>query len=148
MNRKFLSDGVVELRLKRIERKLFFPLAYNYDIYKYKTEIAIGRCDYRCLKNEENYYGGNIGYMIFADYRGHHYALAAARLLCQMAAWHTDELLITCSPENSASYKTIIELGGKLIAEVNVPKWHYLYAQGERIKYVFRIDLASFQLLE
>ena len=53
------------------------------------------------------------------------------------------ELIITCSPENEASYKTLMKLNGELLELVEVPSRHLLYTLGEKTKYIFRyrIDL-------
>ena len=143
LRNRMLSDGVVDLKLSRIERAgLFKPLSYIYDIYINNTNTQIGRCDYRVENNEENYYAGNIGYMIYQDYRGHHYAYCAATLLCDLAKrLKAESLIITCSPENKASHRTIERLGAKLIEKTTVPIDHFLHKQGERVKLIFEIDL-------
>jgi len=145
MSRRYLSDGVVILRLRSVEKSYcFFPTAYNFDIYGEKNNEMIGRCDYRCLNNEENYYAGNIGYMIYPEYRGNGYAHLAAELLCKHAYRKGRRFIyITCSPENIASHKTINKLNAEFLKEVEVPKNHYLHAQGEKIKYIFKIQLTN-----
>jgi len=143
MNKRYLSDGVIELKLRKVERNAwFFPVVYFYDIYEYNKAEAIGRCDYRREKNEENYYAGNIGYMIMPNYRGKNYAYLASKLLCKLARRFKERYFyITCSPENIASYKTIKKLNADFIEEVDVPENHYLYKQGEKRKYIFKIKL-------
>jgi len=138
-NKKYLSDGVIELRLAKVVRNFWLtPLAYQYGIYKCDEQVAVGHCDYRCRENEENYFAGNIGYMIYQFHRGHHYAYLAAKLLCDLAvSLKAKKLYITCSPENVASFKTIEKLGAEFIEETAVPKNHYLYSQGEKIKKIF-----------
>jgi len=144
-DRKYLSDGIVELKLTKVVRNLWLmPLAYHYNIYRCDSQVPVGRCDYRCINNEENYYAGNIGYMIYQVYRGNHYAYLAAKLLCDLAvALKARKLYITCSPENIASFKTIEKLGAEFIEEREVPKNHYLYTQGEKIKKIFAIDFKN-----
>ncbi len=137
-----LSDGIIELRLvKTVKRFLVFPIDFIYDIYLLESNTKIGHCDYRSEDNEENYYAGNIGYLIFQGYRGHNYSLRAASLLCKLAKTNKKSILITCSPENIASYKIIKKLGGELLTIVDVPEYHYLYAQGEKVKCIFNLDL-------
>ena len=147
LDKSLLSDGVIELRLTKVLRNIWLaPVAYQYDIFRCNSEIMVGRCDYRCLNDEENYYAGNIGYMVYQAYRGHHYAYRASRLLCSLAAdLKAERLYITCSPDNIASRKTIEKLGADYIEETEVPKDHYLYAQGEKIKEIFVLKLRGEQ---
>lgn len=51
------------------------------------------------------------------------------------------DLLITCSPDNIASCKTLEKLHGKYIEKVDVPENHWLYARGETIKLIYRFIL-------
>ena len=141
INKKYLSDGIIELQLEKIVRNIWWkPVAYQYSIHKCDDQMPIGRCDYRCLDNKENYYAGNIGYMVYQLHRGNHYAYLAAKLLCKLAvALKAKKLYITCSPENIASRKTIEKLAAEFVEETEVPKNHFLYAQGEKIKEIFVI---------
>ena len=41
----------------------------------------VGRCDLRVGHSRKLYFGGNIGYAVFPDFRGRHYAEKACRLL-------------------------------------------------------------------
>ncbi len=140
-----LSDDKIYLKLERIKKR-FGTIAtdYFFDIHLQENDVRIGRCDYRPFVNIENYYAGNIGYMIYPEFRGNNYSLRASVLLCKMAKKNRSKLLITCSPDNFASYRIITKLGGKLIKTIKVPKRHFLYKQGEKIKCIFKIDLKSF----
>jgi len=142
-NKAYLSDGIIELRLKKVEKKhRFFPIIYQYNIYKYQSDELVGRCDYRCQNNRENYYAGNIGYMILPLYRGNGYAALATRLLCDLARnLNAKKIYITCSPDNLASQRTIEKLEVKFIEEVDVPQDHFLYFQGEKVKRIYSIEL-------
>ena len=83
----------------------------------------IGRCDLRVGHNRSLYYGGNIGYGIFPDYRGHHCAEKACRLLFELAKRHgLDYVVITCDPGNPASRRTCERLGGKLLEIAELPE--------------------------
>ena len=147
MNKRLLSDGVIELHLAKVERNFgIFPIIYFYDIFICGQTAIIGRCDYRVNKSQENYYAGNIGYMILPRYRGNHYAYRATKLLGRLArSLGAKAIYITCSPENTASYRTIKKLNTEFIEEVAVPENHYLYRQGEKIKQIFlwRLDEAE-----
>lgn len=103
----------------------------------------IGDCDLRLGMNEELYYAGNIGYNIQKEYRGHGYAYEACRILFRLARtkYHMEELIITCSPDNIASKKTLQKLGGQLLETVEVPAGHWLYRRGETVKNIYRFLL-------
>ena len=103
----------------------------------------IGDCDLRLGMNEELYYAGNIGYNIQKEYRGHGYAYEACRILFRLARtkYHMEELIITCSPDNLASKKTLEKLGGQLLETVEVPADHWLYQRGETVKDIYRFLL-------
>ena len=93
--------------------------------------------------NEELYYAGNIGYHILQAYRGHHYAYEACLLLFEIAReeYEQTELIITCSPENTPSRKTLEKLNGELLEVTDVPRNHWLYRQGERVKNIYRYKI-------
>ncbi len=115
---------------------------YIYGIYLHGTGNRIGSCDLRCGMNPEIYYVGNIGYRIHAAYRGHRYAEKACRLLFTVARQkRMRELLITCSPENTASRMTLEHLGGELLETTDVPRSHWLYERGEIQKNIYRFQL-------
>ncbi|MBR3348683.1 MAG: GNAT family N-acetyltransferase [Solobacterium sp.] len=114
-----------------------------YGIFLHDTSLRIGECDIRIGMNEELYYAGNIGYRIYEPYRGHGYAYEAAKMLLKIAYEEhgLDEVILTCSPDNTASKKTLEKLGGELIETVDVPAWHWLYRRGEKVKHIYRYDL-------
>jgi len=87
-------------------------------------------------------YNGQVGYHVYPQARGRHYAERACRLLFPLALRHAiNPLWITCNPDNFASRRTCERLGGKLVEIVQVPPEHSLYARGEREKCRYRIDL-------
>lgn len=114
-----------------------------YGIYLHGSDQKIGECDIRLGMNEELYYAGNIGYRIYEKWRGHGYAYEAAKMLLQTAKEEHgfEEIIMTCSPDNIASLKTLEKLGGELIETVDVPHWHWLYKRGETVKNIYRYDL-------
>ena len=89
------------------------------------------------------YYYGNVGYNIKESYRGHHYAYYACKILFKIAKeeFGLNELIITCNPDNDASYKTLKRLGGKLVEIAQIPYDHELYEKGDRFKCIFRFKL-------
>lgn len=112
----------------------------EFRIVLHGTFIQIGYCDLRLGMNDILYYAGNIGYRIYAPYRGHHYAKEATELLLY-AAYHIygmDRVIITCSPDNIASVKTLEKIHGyHLLETVNVPEDHWLYKRGETVKNIY-----------
>ncbi|HUO10568.1 MAG TPA: GNAT family N-acetyltransferase [Phycisphaerae bacterium] len=89
-----------------------------------------------------DFYLGHIGYHVLPPARGHHYAERACRLLLPLARTHEHKTLwITCNPENSASRRTCERLGAKLVETVFVPRDNPLYAQGDRQKCRYRLEL-------
>ena len=120
----FLNDGEIKLVLERTAaanpERGYVP-AYYFRICDQKG-VNMGRIDLRVGKNQNTYYGGNIGYTVFECFRGHHYALKACRLLFQLAKMHgMEELIITCAPDNAPSRRTLEKLGGELLEIAELP---------------------------
>ncbi len=104
--------------------------------------IKMGGCDLRIGHNENLYYGGNIGYHVNPEYRGHHYAAQACAILLRLAKQHHLEyVIITCNPDNLPSRKTCEALGGTLEEIVDLPPHNDMYQNGERQKCIFRFEL-------
>ena len=148
LRKKTIYKGdVVDLKEKyRVSEKQAYdgiPTVY-YDILLHNTNLKVGSIDLRMTVEGDMYYYGHIGYNIIRCFRGHNYAYRACLVLFDIARYefNMDELIITCSPENIASYKTLMKLGGELIELVEVPKNHHLYAIGENRKYIFRYRIS------
>ncbi|MCH4020635.1 MAG: GNAT family N-acetyltransferase [Erysipelotrichaceae bacterium] len=118
--------------------------SYDFGIYFHHTAIRIGQCDLRIGMNRELYYAGNIGYRIYAQYRGHGYAYDACQLLLVLARdrFHMQKVIITCSPENIASRMTLEKLGGTKVETVPVPHDHWLCQRGETVKIIYLYPLS------
>lgn len=102
----------------------------------------MGVCDLRVGHNENTYYGGNIGYTVWPEYRGHHYAGKACKLLFRLARRHgMERLIITCDPENAASRRTCLYAGGLLKEIAELPPHNEMYRQGDRRKCIFEFAL-------
>jgi len=144
--KKIHKGDVVDLKESyRVNEKQAYdrvPTVY-YDILLHDTNLKVGSIDLRLTVEGDMYYYGHIGYNIIRSFRGHNYAYHACLVLFDIARkeFGMDELIITCSPENIASYKTLRKLNGELIELVKVPKNHHLYAIGETSKYVFRYKI-------
>ena len=137
-----LKDTEIYLKLiKTLDaqpEKAWFP-AYYFDICLLNGTI-IGKCDLRVGHNENTYIGGNIGYSVDEKYRGRHYAAKACKLLFELAKQHQLEyLIITCDPENTASYRTCEIVGGELLEIVDVPNTNEMYETGRRREKYIRL---------
>lgn len=139
-----LRDSEIFLKLNKTcdeqPKKKWLP-AYYFDICLLDGR-TIGYCDLRIGHNEKTYIGGNIGYGIDPNYRGHRYAAKACKLLFRQAKKHgLDYLIITCDPENIASAKTCELAGGKYIEIAAIPKDNELYKEGKRAVRVYQFDI-------
>lgn len=109
-----------------------------YYIYLIMVEDKeVGRLVYREGNEDERYYDGHIGYTIEEDYQGHSYAYQACLLLKDIV--DKKELIITCDPNNIASYKTIQKLGCEYLGTYQVPSHlHHIFTKDEREKMIFK----------
>lgn len=115
--------------------------AYYFDICLLDGTV-IGHCDLRIGHNEKTYIGGNIGYGIDENYRGHRYAAKACELLFKQAKKHSmDYLIITCVPENIASSRTCEISGGQFMEIADIPEDNEMYAEGKRQLKVFKFAI-------
>ncbi|MDD2591426.1 MAG: GNAT family N-acetyltransferase [Erysipelotrichaceae bacterium] len=144
-DRYTLSDDQIKIVLRnkyKAEKLLGITKTYVFDIVLIKTDEIVGQCDLRLGKSWYLYYLGNIGYSVYIPYRGHHYALKACHLLLELAKKEGEtELIITCSPDNIPSFKTILAIPAEYLHTVDVPIEHDLYQRNEKIKSIFRIKL-------
>ena len=132
VKKQLYESESVDLRIREVIPVSFFnrsPKSIVYSIYRHGDYECIGECDLRLGMDEELYYAGNIGYRIYDGFRGHHYA------------YHFRKVIITCSPENIASDKTIQSLHAELLQTVRVPKYHWLYRRGEKVKNIYLLIL-------
>lgn len=140
----FLENDEIKLVLEKTvegnKEKEWLP-AYVFAISDKKGN-KMGTCDLRIGYNEKVYYGGNIGYRVSEQYRGHHYAGKACLLLFELAKRHNMEyLIITCNPDNYASRKTCEYAGGVLEEIVELPEDNDMREAGETEKCIYRFAL-------
>lgn len=140
----FLKDEEISLVLERTAaanpERGWVP-AYYFAI-RNKDGAKIGECDLCVGHNENTYYGGNIGYSINEEYRGHHYAGKACLLLFELAKRHNmDYLIISCDPDNFASRKTCEYAGGKLSEIAELPEGNDMRSNGETEKCIYKFML-------
>ena len=145
LDTSFLKTDEIQLRLERTaERdpvKNWVP-TYYFSICDSQGH-KMGDCDLRIGHNENTYYGGNIGYNVEPEFRGHHYASKACRLLFELAKKHgMDYLIITCNPDNWPSRKTCEYAGGTLAEIVGLPEDNEMRVEdGETEKCIYRFKL-------
>jgi predicted acetyltransferase len=139
-----LKTDEIELRLDQTfegdEEKGWAP-SYRFFICSPKGE-EMGVCDLRVGYSENLYYAGNIGYTVYEGFRGRHYAAKACLLLFTLARRHgMKEVIITCNPDNIASYKTCEWVGCELVEIVEVPEGNDMRERGETHKRIYRMTL-------
>lgn len=139
-----LSDNEIYLKLYKItdeDIELGYVPAYHFYICRCSDHAEMGRCDLRIGYNSNTYFGGNAGYEINEQYRGNHYAGKACKLLYTLAKkHHMSHLIITCSPNNTASRKTCEYAGCHLMKIAALPEDNVLYQKGDREKCIYCIS--------
>lgn len=140
----FLKNNEIQLLLEKTvdgdEEKGRVP-AYHFAICNLEG-TKMGTCDLRIGHNEKLYFGGNIGYRVEEQYRGHHYAGKTCLLLFELAKKHELEyLIITCNPDNYPSRKTCEYAGGELLEIVDLPADSDMRVRGETEKCIYRFEL-------
>lgn len=141
-----MKNSEIKLVLERTaegnEEKGWVP-AYHFAICNL-TGTKMGVCDLRLGHNDNLYYDGNIGYSIYEEYRGHHYAGKACLLLFELAKMHQLEyVIITCNPDNYASRKTCEYAGGELLEITVLPEDNDMRQKGETEKCIFKFSLSK-----
>jgi tagatose 1,6-diphosphate aldolase len=122
--------------------KRYVP-AYDFEMRRTGRPEKIGNVGLRVGDTYRlRMYGGDIGYGVNPEFRGHHYAARACRLLFPLARLHgMKELWITCNPDNVASRRTCELIGAVFVEIVDLPEDIDMYQRGERQKCRYRIDL-------
>jgi RimJ/RimL family protein N-acetyltransferase len=102
------------------------------------NEKSIGQIDLRIGYNEGLYYGGNIGYSIDEEYRGHSYTVRACRLLMMVAKAHQMKSLnISNEYSNHASFRVCEKLGAKFSRVVKLPEWNEMRSDDHEYENIF-----------
>lgn len=134
-----LTDGEIELycvgKNPAIPEKKWVP-SYVFEIRRNSTRV--GELNLRIGYSDSLYYGGQIGYCVDEQHRGHGYAEKACRLLAPVIRAHgMKKVLITNNYTNIASRRTCEKLGAKFIRLARIPEWHDLYKEGQRYMNIF-----------
>ena len=96
----------------------------------------VGRMVLREGNDKDVYLEGHISYHIDEEYRGHYFAYKACLLLKEYI--DKEYVLITCSPDNIASKKTIERLNAEYIETIQIPKNQRKYYPNETHKCIYR----------
>lgn len=142
------SDGEIALRVSSFsgpdEKKGYVPM-YRFDIVRIAEGVKVGEADLRLGYVRNTYFGGNVGYSVLPEHRGHGYAQKAVRLIFDVARAHgMPYLIISCRAENEASRKTLENLKGTLLETGVPPMYSALYQDGVHDpSCIFRFDLNS-----
>ena len=145
LNTDFLKNDEIKLTVDRLTEgnpeKNWVP-AYHFHICGLHGNI-MGACNLRVGYTDGLYYVGHIGYRINEEYRGHHYAAKACKLLLSLAQKHEMcYLYITCNPDNWASRKTCEYLQGEFLGVVELPEDNDLRInEGETQMCIFKFNL-------
>lgn len=87
-------------------------------------------------------YRGHVGYNVDPGCRGRRYSERAVRLLFPFIRRHGfSTIWITCNPDNQPSMRTCERLGAALVDIVKLPATEEMYANGDRLKCRFRLDV-------
>lgn len=115
---------------------------YWYNIILNESKERIGKISIRIGHNYHSYFNGNIGYEIDEAYRGHHYAIEACKMILSVAKAHQMTYIYLCyDEENVASYKTIEQLGGRLVEIILPPKDYFGYYEGMSRSRIYQLDI-------
>ena len=142
---QLIDDDLKLVLVEQSEGDLALDLVPSYKFRMTRTRDGqeMGRIDLRLGNaNAIVMYAGHIGYAVFPDFRGQHYAARSVKLLLPLARKHDFKTIwITCNPDNFASRRTCELVGGRLVEIVDLPKNNEMYLRGEHQKCRYRLDL-------
>ena len=134
-----LRDGELELVCTRQQPAQ--PETGHVPCYEFALRCGgqdAGQIRLRVGYNLTLYYTGHIGYDVEPAFRGRGLAVRACRLLAPLARAHGLRLLlITNAWDNRPSRRVCEKLGARFLEQAPTPRWHPLYAEGDRWGNVF-----------
>jgi tagatose 1,6-diphosphate aldolase len=94
---------------------------YEFELRLTGRPVKVGHIHFRVGYTEKlDRFGGNLGYGVDENFRGHNYAARGCRLLFHLAKRHgLKKLWITCSPENTASRRTCELMGAYYVDTID-----------------------------
>ena len=141
-----LREGDLLLRLASAEpHEIHKALSYRFLMIHAVTGEELGALNLRVGSTPHlERYAGHIGYTVYADYRGHHYAARAVRLLAPVARkLGLETVWITCDPGNTASRRTLEIAGATFVEVVDVPADCIIHQSGHPKKCRYRLDVSG-----
>lgn len=140
------SDGELTLRFASAsdaDEKTGHVPAYLFDMVRLQDGAVVGEIRLRLGYVRNVYYGGNVGYLVLEEHRGHGYAEKAVRLLFEIARSHRmPYLVITSEQKNEASRKTLERLNGTLLETRIAPRYSGIWQKGVHEEIcIFRFNL-------
>ncbi len=139
-----LEDGELRLEFVKLEAHpahkaptYFFRMAHA------RTGEELGGINLRAGSSVHvERYAGHIGYTVFPEARGHHYAARSVRLLVPIArALSLNVIWITCDPENLSSRRSAELTGAQFVEIVEVPENCIIHQTGHPRKCRYRLDV-------
>ncbi len=134
-------DLIFKAKFGAMPEKGYVPkIVYNIVIHN--TNYIVGECDARIGNNENTYWGGNIGYFIKEEERGHGYAPEAVKLLLQVFKDNgISDVYITNDISNLSSKRVCEKVGAKFIGVRELPLDNEMRKSGETHVNIFLIKL-------
>lgn len=112
--------------IKSDRENLYTEKYINFDIVLKSTLEKVGEISFDYWHDEEFKYGGNVSYEIKEQFRHHHYATDALKLLRVLLKSHTydgnKDLYIATKPDNINSQKVALNNDAELIYSGSVPE--------------------------
>lgn len=147
----FLDPGALrdrELELVCVDRTPADPIRKFVPAYHFEMRAAgatVGTIRFRVGDDDDiRLYAGNVGYGVEPAARGHHYAARSLHLLLPLIERHGfREIWITCDPANAASRRTCELAGAELVEIIDLPPDNDQYADGERQKCRYRLQVQN-----
>ncbi len=140
-----LRDSELELELvKFAQHQAHRVPTYYFRMIHGGTRAEIGGINLRIASTLHiERYAGHVGYSVYPEHQGHHYAARALRLLLPLASrLKINPLWVTCDPENKASQRTLELAGAQLIEVVDVPADCVIFQSGKTKKCRYRLSTA------
>ena len=119
-----------------------FVAVYNWDIRRIGDDVKMG--EFGLKIGDLPPHVGHVRYRVFPDFRGHHYAARACRLVLPLARRHGMEWLrITCREDNIASRRTAEHAGATLVGMIEMPVGYRDWIGPVRTKCDYRLSTSE-----
>jgi predicted acetyltransferase len=145
-----LVDRDLTLRLRETrpaQADIQWVAAMVFDMFHTETGTKMGYLHLRFgVTADLLYHGGQIGYGVEPEFRGHRYAARSVPLVLPLAARAgMEEIWITCDPANIASRRSLEIAGGELVEIRKIATWSPMYQLGRRESCRFHFPLEPYR---